>query len=142
MGHRGFIFHLPGFDSCGEKGKVGSELMCLFVEKLLSFKKSMRPRAKRSLKEPSRDALRKRLNFHSSSFKDIFYLFDASSISDYKCSMHFPVVHTVFVEKAEISCHRTYLEILNLRLFWTMPLNIFLNSQRISKNARKCFVLQ
>ena len=31
--------------------------MCLFVEKLLSFKKSMRPRAKRSLKEPSRDAL-------------------------------------------------------------------------------------
>ena len=35
----GFIFHLPGFGSCGEKGKVGSELMCLFVEKLLSFKK-------------------------------------------------------------------------------------------------------
>ena len=31
--------------------------MCLFVEKLLSFEKSMRPRAKRSLKEPSRDAL-------------------------------------------------------------------------------------
>ena len=56
FGHRGFIFHLPGFASCGEKGKVGSELMCLFVEKLLSFKKSMRPRAKRSLKEPSRDA--------------------------------------------------------------------------------------
>ena len=52
----GFIFHLPGFDSCEEKGKVGSELMCLFVEKILSFKKSMRPRAKRSLKEPSRDA--------------------------------------------------------------------------------------
>ena len=51
------MFHLPGFDSCGEKGKVGSELMCLFVEKLLSFKKSMWPRAKRSLKEPSRDAL-------------------------------------------------------------------------------------
>ena len=37
LGHRGLIFHLPGFDSCGEKGKVGSELMCLFVEKLLSF---------------------------------------------------------------------------------------------------------
>ena len=54
----GFIFHLPGFDSCGEKGKVGSELMCLFVEKLLSFKKSMRPQAKRSLKEPSLDASR------------------------------------------------------------------------------------
>ena len=51
LGHRGFIFHLPGFDSCEEKGKVGSELMCLFVEKLLSFKKS-----KRSLKEPSRYA--------------------------------------------------------------------------------------
>ena len=103
----------------------------------------MRPRAKRSLKEPSRDALRKQLNFHSSFFKDIFYLFDASSVSDYKCSMHFHVVHTVFVEKAEISCHRTYLEILNLRLFSsTMPLNMFLNSQRISKNARKCFVLQ
>ena len=34
--------------------------MCLFVEKLLSFKKSMRPRAKRSLKEPSRDAYRER----------------------------------------------------------------------------------
>ena len=143
MGHRGFIFHLPGFDSCGEKGKVGSELMCLFVEKLLSFKKRMRPRAKRSLKEPSRDALRKRLNFHSPFFKDIFYLFDASSISDYMCSMHFHVVHTVYVEKAEISCHRTYLEILNLRLSSsTMPLYMFLNSQRISKNARKCFVLQ
>ena len=57
--------------------------------------------------------------------------------------MHFHVVHTVFVEKAEISCHRTYLEILNLRLSSsTMPLNMFLNSQRISKNARKCFVLQ
>ena len=57
--------------------------------------------------------------------------------------MHFHVVDTVFVEKAEISCHRTYLEILNLRLFSsTMPLNMFLNSQRISKNARKCFVLQ
>ena len=143
MGHRGFIFHLPGFDSCGEKGKVESELMCLFVEKLLSFKKSMWPRAKRSLKEPSRDALRKRLNFHSSFFKDVFYLFDASSISDYKCSMHFHAVHTVFVEKAEISCHRTYLETLILRLFSsTMPLNMFLNSQRISKNTRKCFVLQ
>ena len=139
----GFIFHLPGFDSCEEKGKIGSELMCLFVEKLLRFKKSMRPRAKRSLKEPSRDALRKRLNFHSPFFKDIFYLFDASSISDYKCSMHFHIVHTVFVEKAEVSCHRTYLEILDLRLSSsTMPLNMFLNSQRISKNARKCFVLQ
>ena len=31
--------------------------MLLFVEKLLSFKKSMRPGAKRSSKEPSRDAL-------------------------------------------------------------------------------------
>ena len=93
MGHRGLIFHLPGFDSCGEKGKVGSELMCLFVEKLLSFKKSMRPRAKRSLKESSRDALRKRLNFHSPFFKDIFYLFDASSISDYKCSMYNQAPH-------------------------------------------------
>ena len=31
--------------------------MCLVVEKLLSFKKSMRQRAKKSLKEPSRDAL-------------------------------------------------------------------------------------
>ena len=101
--------------------------MCLFVEELLSFYKSMLPRAKRSLKEPSRDALRKRLNFHSF-FKDIFYLFDASSISDYKCSVHLHVVHTVFVEKAEISCHRTYLEILNLRLSpSTMPLNMFLN---------------
>ena len=87
--------------------------------------------------------LRKQLNFHSSFFKDIFYRFDASSISDYKCSMHFHVVHTVLVEKAEISCHRTYLEILNLRLFSsTMPLNMFLKSQRISKNASKCFVLQ
>ena len=57
--------------------------------------------------------------------------------------MHFHVVHTVFVEKAEISCHRTYLEILNLRLSpSSMPLNMFSNSQRISKNARKCFVLQ
>ena len=52
----GFIFHLPGFDFCWEKGKVGSELMCLFVEKLFSLKKSMRPRAKRSLKVLSRDA--------------------------------------------------------------------------------------
>ena len=103
----------------------------------------MRPRAKRSLKEPSRDALRKQLNFHSPFFKDIFYLFDASSLSHYKSCMHFHVVHTVFVEKAEISWHRTYLEILNLRLSpSTMPLNMFLNSQRISKNARKCFVLQ
>ena len=102
----------------------------------------MRPRAKRSLKEQSRDALRKQLNFHSPFFKDIFYLFDTSSISDYKCSMHFHVVHTVFVEKAEISCHRTYLEILNLRLSSkTMPLNMFLNSQRIRKmpeNALFC----
>ena len=57
--------------------------------------------------------------------------------------MHFHVVHTVFVEKAEISCHRTYLESLNLRLFSsTMPLNMFINSQSFSKNARKCFVLQ
>ena len=73
----------------------------------------------------------------------MFCLFDASSISDYKCNMHFHVVHTVFVEKAETSCHRTYLEILNLRLSMSiMPLNMFLNSQRISKNARKCFVLQ
>ena len=48
--------------------------------------------------------------------------------------MHFHVVHTVFVEKAEISCHRTYLEVLNLRLsLSTMPLNMFLNSKRISK---------
>ena len=55
----------------------------------------------------------------------------------------FYVVHTVFVEKAEISCHSTYLEILNLSLSpSTMPLKTFLNSQRISKNARKCFVLQ
>ena len=63
LGHRGFNFHLSVFDSCGEKGKVGSELICLFVEKLLSFKKSMRLRAKRSLKEQSRDALRKQLIF-------------------------------------------------------------------------------
>ena len=103
----------------------------------------MRPRAKRSSKEPSHDALRKQLNFHSPFFKDNFYLFDATSISDYKCSMHFHVVHTVFVETAEISCHRTYLEIHNLRLSpSTMPLNMFLNSQRISLNAGKCFVLQ
>ena len=50
--------------------------------------------------------------------------------------MHFHVVHAVFVEKAEISCHRNYmyLEILNLRLFpSSMPLKMFLNSQRISK---------
>ena len=100
-------------------------------------------RAKRSLKEPSGDALRKQLNFHSPFFKDIIYLFDASSLSDYKCSIHFHVVHTVFVEKAEISCHHTYLEILNLRLsLSTMPPYMFLNSQRISKNLRKCFVLQ
>ena len=72
-----------------------------------------------------------------------FYIFDASSISDYKCSMHCHVVHTVFVENAEISRHRTSLEILNLRLSpSTMPLNMFYNSQRVSKNARKCFVLQ
>ena len=117
--------------------------MYLFVEKLLSFKKSMRPRAKRSSKEPSRDALRKRLNFHSPFFKDIVFLFDESSISDYKCSMHFHVGHTVYVEKAEISCHPTFLEILNLRLSSsTMPLNMILNSQSISKNARTCFVLQ
>ena len=31
--------------------------MCLFVEKFLSLKKNMRPRAKGSSKEPSRDAL-------------------------------------------------------------------------------------
>ena len=37
--------------------------------------------------------------------------------------MHFYVVQTVFVEKAEMSCHRTTLEILNLRLSAsTMPL--------------------
>ena len=103
----------------------------------------MRPRAKRSLREPSCDSLKKRLNFHSSFFKDIYYLFDASSISDYKCSMHFHVVHTVFVEKAKISCHCTYLKIPNLRLSpSTMPLNMILNSQQISKNARKRFVFQ
>ena len=103
----------------------------------------MRPLAKRSLKEPSRDALRKQPNFHSPFLKDIFYLFDASSISDYKCRMLFYIVHTVVVEKAEISCHHSYLEILNLRLSpSTMPLNMFFNSQRISKNARKCLVLQ
>ena len=57
--------------------------------------------------------------------------------------MQFHVVHTVFVEKAEISCHCTYLEILNSRLSPSnMPLNMFLNSHSISKNARKCFVLQ
>ena len=98
----------------------------------------MRSRANRSLKELFCDALRKRLNFHSPFFKDIFYLFDTSSISDYKCSMHFHVVHTVFVEKAEISCHRTYFEILNLRLSpSTMPPNMFFNSQRISKKCQK-----
>ena len=103
----------------------------------------MQPRAKRSSKELSRDAFRKRLNFHSPFFKDNFYHCDTSSISDYKCSMHFYVVHTVFVDKAEINCHHTYLDILNLRLSpSTMPLNMFLKSQRISKIARKCFVLQ
>ena len=87
--------------------------------------------------------LRKRLNVNSPFYKDIFYLFGTSSISDYKCSMHFHVVHTKFVEKAEISCHRTHLEILNFRLSpSTMPLNMFLNSKRIRKNARKCLVLQ
>ena len=35
----GFIFNLPGFDSCGEKDKVGKELMFLSVEKLYSLKK-------------------------------------------------------------------------------------------------------
>ena len=54
--------------------------MCLFVEKLLSFKKSMRPRAKRSLKEPSRDAITVlnayELDCDSSRFTVIFfYLF-------------------------------------------------------------------
>ena len=39
--------------------------MCLFDEKLLSFKKSMWPRAKRSLKEPSRDALDKKIKDQS-----------------------------------------------------------------------------
>ena len=37
LGRMVFIFNFPEFDSCGEKHKVGSELMCLFVEKLLSF---------------------------------------------------------------------------------------------------------
>ena len=39
MGHWGFIFNLQGFGSFVELGKVGSELMFLFVEKLLSLKK-------------------------------------------------------------------------------------------------------
>ena len=103
----------------------------------------MWPWTKSSLKEPSRDALRKRLNFHSPFFKDIFfYLFDASSIFDYKSSMHFHVVHTVFVEKAEIRCHRTYLEILNLRLSpSSMPLNMFQilrGSVKMPENALFC----
>ena len=38
-GYRGFIFNLSGSDSCVELDKVGSELLCLFAEKLLSFKK-------------------------------------------------------------------------------------------------------
>ena len=37
LGHRVFIFNFPDFDSCVEYDKVGSELMCLFVEKLSSF---------------------------------------------------------------------------------------------------------
>ena len=41
MGHRGFIFNFPDFDSCGELDKVGSELMCLSVENLLSFLKKV-----------------------------------------------------------------------------------------------------
>ena len=56
--------------------------MCLFNEKRLIFlKKYVLADLKRSSKEPSRDALRKRLNFDSLFFKD-FYFFDASSISD------------------------------------------------------------
>ena len=30
---------MPGYDSCGEQHKVGIELMCPFIEKLLNFKK-------------------------------------------------------------------------------------------------------
>ena len=64
-------------------------------------------------------------------------------LSDFKCSMHFHVVQAVLVEKAKISCHRTTLKILNLRLSAsTKPLNMLLNSQRMSKYDRKCFVLQ
>ena len=102
--------------------------MCQFVEKVLSFNK--------------RKCLKEMTLFSFSFFQRYFYLFDASSISDYKRSMHFHVVHTVFVEKTEISCHRNYLEILNPRLSpSTMPLNMFLNSQRNSKlpqNALFC----
>ena len=79
--------------------------------------------------------------FHSLFFQR-FFLY-TSSISNYQCSMHFYEVHPVFVEKAEISCHRAYFKILNMRLSpSTMPLNMFFYSQRINKNARKCFVLQ
>ena len=91
--------------------------MCLFVERLLNLKKSMCKSTIRSLKEPFRDALRKRLNFHSLSFNFfLFFYFGCIIYIRLQCNMHFYVVHTVFVEKAEISCHHTYLEILNLRL--------------------------
>ena len=102
--------------------------MCYFVEKLFNFfKKKYALADQRSSKEPFCDALRKQLNFLSPFFQRyFFYVFDASSIFNYMCSIYFHVVHTVFVEKAEISCHRTYLEILYLRLSRSvMPLNMF-----------------
>ena len=59
---------MPGYDSCVEQRKTGSELLYLFDEKMLRFKKimhrlilrfviSMQWRAEKSAKELSHDAL-------------------------------------------------------------------------------------
>ena len=69
----------------------------LICRDVIKFLKRMCKRTIKSLKEPSHDDLRKRLNFYSIFSKIVFNFFDASSISDYKCSMHFHVVHAVFV---------------------------------------------
>ena len=39
LGLMGFIFIMPGYDSCEKQHKVGIKLMCPFVEKLSKFKK-------------------------------------------------------------------------------------------------------
>ena len=55
---RGFIFIMPGYDSCEKQHKVGIKLMCPFVDNLLKFlQKSLRQLAEKCSKELSRDAL-------------------------------------------------------------------------------------
>ena len=103
----------------------------------------MRPRAKRSSKELSRDALRERLNFYFAYFEEFSSFLDAPYLSESKCRMYFHIVQAVFVGKAKISCHPTILKNKNLSLSAsTMALHMFLKSHRISKNERKCLFSQ